>query len=58
MAPEEMYRTFNCGIGMVLCVAEEDKAKTLEILKQQGETVYELGEIQTSDTQQPMVEIV
>ena len=58
VAPEEMYRTFNCGIGMVLCVAEEDKAKTLEILKQQGETVYELGEIQTSDTQQPMVEIV
>ena len=58
VAPEEMYRTFNCGIGMVLCVAEEDKTKTLEILKQQGETVYELGEIQTSDTQQPMVEIV
>ena len=40
-----MYRTFNCGIGMVLVVANE-KVDTLgSILTDQGETVHVIGEI-------------
>jgi phosphoribosylaminoimidazole synthetase len=43
MTPEELLRTFNCGIGMVLVVAEH-QAKTLaEHLQEEGETVYPLG---------------
>ena len=39
----EMLRTFNCGVGMVLCVAPEDVNKTCEILQNTGETVWQLG---------------
>ncbi|MCG6504385.1 phosphoribosylformylglycinamidine cyclo-ligase [Kingella pumchi] len=45
IAAAEMYRTFNCGIGMIV-VAAHDKAEVLaDFLRQQGETVYRLGEI-------------
>lgn len=40
---EHMYNTFNMGIGMVLCVCEDEKNKTLEILKDLGENPVELG---------------
>lgn len=42
----EMYRTFNCGIGMLLVVAPEDAAKAKEILAAHGEAVYEIGHIE------------
>lgn len=42
---QEMYRTFNCGIGMVVIVAEEDAEAVQAFLAEQGETVYRLGEI-------------
>ncbi|MEK9743576.1 MAG: phosphoribosylformylglycinamidine cyclo-ligase [Gammaproteobacteria bacterium] len=45
VAPSEMLRTFNCGIGMVLIVARENASNAKQILESSGETVYELGEI-------------
>lgn len=42
---EEMHRTFNCGVGMVLCVAANDAARTLELLQQSGETAWQIGTI-------------
>jgi phosphoribosylformylglycinamidine cyclo-ligase len=41
----DMLTTFNCGIGMIVCVAAEDEAETLKILSAQGETVFCVGEI-------------
>lgn len=41
----EMYRTFNCGIGMVLVVAAEDVATAIDSLQAAGETVVKLGSI-------------
>ena len=41
----DMYNTFNMGIGMALIVPAEDVEKTLQILKQEGETAYEIGEV-------------
>jgi phosphoribosylformylglycinamidine cyclo-ligase len=41
----DMLTTFNCGLGMIVCVAAEDEQETLEILQQQGETVFSVGEI-------------
>jgi phosphoribosylformylglycinamidine cyclo-ligase len=42
---EDMLITFNCGIGMIVCVAPEDEAKTVSLLTELGESVYNLGEI-------------
>ena len=41
----EMFRTFNCGVGMIAAVAKEDAQKTIEILNAQGEKAWLLGEI-------------
>lgn len=41
----EMYRTFNCGIGMVVITSLETALTVSEALRAQGETVYTLGEI-------------
>ncbi|MFW2372863.1 MAG: phosphoribosylformylglycinamidine cyclo-ligase [Gammaproteobacteria bacterium] len=41
----EMYRTFNCGVGMVLVVDAEDAEQAIEILSAAGETAWQLGEI-------------
>jgi len=45
----DMLVTFNCGIGMIVCVAAEDEAATLEILAQQGETAFSIGDIVLGD---------
>ncbi|SES87923.1 phosphoribosylformylglycinamidine cyclo-ligase [Natronincola peptidivorans] len=42
---EEMYKTFNMGIGMMLVISEKDKEKALTVLKEAGESAYEIGKI-------------
>jgi len=46
VAPQEMYRTFNCGIGMAVVVAQADAKRAMQSLATMGETVYRIGEIQ------------
>jgi phosphoribosylformylglycinamidine cyclo-ligase len=43
-----MYRTFNCGVGMVLCVAEPDRTRCLQLLNAAGETAWTLGRIESA----------
>jgi phosphoribosylformylglycinamidine cyclo-ligase len=50
-----MYRTFNNGIGMVVCVAETDVEQTLALLKESGETAMRIGHISRSDSTTPQV---
>ncbi len=42
---QEMYRTFNCGIGFVLVVGREHAAEATRMLSDAGETVYRLGQV-------------
>jgi phosphoribosylformylglycinamidine cyclo-ligase len=46
VAEEEMHRVFNCGIGLVLCVAPAHAARVRARLERLGETVYEIGAIE------------
>ena len=42
---DEMYRTFNCGLGMTLCVAASDADRAMEILRASGEQPMLVGEV-------------
>ena len=42
---EEMHRTFNCGIGMVLVVDKNDVLEVQNILQKAGEEVFVIGEL-------------
>jgi phosphoribosylformylglycinamidine cyclo-ligase len=41
----EMYRVFNCGIGMAVIVAAQDADGASAFLREAGETVYRIGRI-------------
>jgi phosphoribosylformylglycinamidine cyclo-ligase len=41
----EMLKTFNCGIGMILVVAEDRADALTTLLQAEGETVTRLGTI-------------
>lgn len=47
ISPETMLRTFNCGIGMVLVVAPEQKDVIIAALRTFGQEVFTLGALQT-----------
>ncbi len=49
VATPEMYRTFNCGVGMVLCVAEEAAAAALGALADSGLLAWRLGHIDAGE---------
>ena len=46
VADAEMHRVFNCGIGMVVIMAEENVRQASEILAAGGEAVYRIGRIE------------
>jgi phosphoribosylformylglycinamidine cyclo-ligase len=58
VALDEMHRTFNCGIGMVVVVAAADAEAAMRFLSERGETVYRLGEIRTREAGQEQTVIV
>ena len=41
----EMYRTFNCGVGMALIVSSIEAEKTVQLLRELGETAWPIGSI-------------
>ena len=41
----EMYRTFNCGVGFVIVVPEQQADKAIEILNDNGEQAWQIGEM-------------
>ena len=45
----DMFNTFNMGVGMMVCVAQEDADKAIRILNAAGEHAYVLGELVASD---------
>ncbi len=45
----DMLTTFNCGIGMIVCVAEVDQQATLDALHATGETAFVIGELFESE---------
>jgi phosphoribosylformylglycinamidine cyclo-ligase len=53
VAEDEMHRVFNCGIGMVLCVARDQVAAAMMLLKREGELAYEIGFVEAGKPGEP-----
>ncbi len=51
----EMYRTFNCGVGMVICVPAAQQAACLERLQALGEQAWVIGRIEEQEGQPTVV---
>jgi phosphoribosylformylglycinamidine cyclo-ligase len=49
IADAEMYRTFNCGIGMTITIAAEHVDKALQVLRDHGENPSVIGEVRRGD---------
>jgi len=45
IAIDEMRRTFNCGVGMTVVLAQEDVERAVKMLMQAGETAWLMGEV-------------
>lgn len=50
---DDILRTFNMGVGMVLIVKKENVARVKELLKDADETVYEIGSLVSREEGQP-----
>jgi phosphoribosylformylglycinamidine cyclo-ligase len=50
VAEDEMWRVFNCGIGMVVVVAAAHAKAAADHLRKAGETVYEIGAVEKSSS--------
>ncbi|MDO6476891.1 phosphoribosylformylglycinamidine cyclo-ligase [Alteromonas sp. 1_MG-2023] len=53
----EMYRTFNCGVGLILVVDENDADEAVRILNEGGEQAWLLGHIEDRNGDEEQVEI-
>ena len=58
VAPAEMVRVFNCGIGMVV-IASADEADRLQgVLTDHGETVYQIGTVRERSGEEAQTVVV
>lgn len=51
----ELYRTFNCGIGMVLCIPASHQEQALQRLSELGEQSVVIGHIEATDSDEQAV---
>ncbi|MFV9997647.1 MAG: phosphoribosylformylglycinamidine cyclo-ligase [Arsenophonus endosymbiont of Dermacentor nuttalli] len=53
----EMYRTFNCGVGMLIVLPAEEASDALQLLNQSGEKAWQIGKIVAIKSNEPQVTI-
>lgn len=54
----EMHRTFNCGIGMVMCVPVEQVENAMSMLRSLGEKAYLIGTIEKAQSDEAQVQLL
>jgi phosphoribosylformylglycinamidine cyclo-ligase len=57
VADQEMYRTFNCGIGMVVIVAAADAKRAMSQLQESGESVSKIGVIRARNSTEHQTQV-
>ena len=53
----EMYRTFNCGVGMVIAVTADNAEQALAVLTEQGESPWVIGHVAAAADDEEQVEL-
>ncbi|MGR5547670.1 phosphoribosylformylglycinamidine cyclo-ligase [Vibrio sp. DNB22_12_1] len=53
----EMYRTFNCGVGLVVALPKDQADAAVALLKEEGEKAWVIGEIAQAEANEEQVEI-
>ena len=53
----EMYRTFNCGVGMIIALPQDQVDAALALLKTEGENAWLIGHIEQAAAGEKQVEI-
>ena len=53
----EMYRTFNCGVGMIIALPQDQVDAALALLKAEGENAWLIGRIEQAADGEKQVEI-
>lgn len=56
VATAEMFRTFNCGVGMIIVVAADKVSDALALLNSEGEQAWLLGDITSRNQDEAQVE--
>jgi phosphoribosylformylglycinamidine cyclo-ligase len=54
---QEMHRTLNCGVGMVICVPPESVQTAMDFLDANGEDAFILGKIEASQVSEEQVQL-
>ena len=55
VSKHEMYRTFNCGVGMVIALPASESEKAISLLNALGEKAWKIGIINATDSEQRVV---
>lgn len=53
----EMYRTFNCGVGLIVALPQDQANAAVELLKAEGENAWIIGQIAQATAEEEQVEI-
>ncbi|MFT6266712.1 MAG: phosphoribosylformylglycinamidine cyclo-ligase [Oleiphilaceae bacterium] len=53
----EMYRTFNCGVGMVIAVPADQADAAIALLAAEGEKAWKIGSIESAEANEDQVEL-
>ena len=54
----EMLRTFNCGVGLIISVHEDDAEAALVSLRQSGEKAWIIGHVSEATDEEEQVEMI
>jgi len=53
----EMYRTLNCGVGMVLVIPADNAQAAISLLEAEGESPWIMGNIETAQADEEQVDL-
>ncbi|EKE84198.1 phosphoribosylaminoimidazole synthetase [Idiomarina xiamenensis 10-D-4] len=57
VSTHEMYRTFNCGVGLVIALPQSAAEQAITILNEQGQQAWQIGHISAAESGEAQVDI-